>query len=191
MTETSTTTADHSSLSPGIELAAPVKGEGRIFWQLARASGVLDENSEYCYHLLQLHHAHACVLARHAGKPVGFIVGYLPGSFQYGTDINVPHDAAGRTLFIWQLAVDPGMRGSGLARAMTDSILARPECQSVRYIQATVTPDNRASTRFFQSLAARYEAQLTTQCLLNEQELSSDHEPEHLFHIGPIHRKNH
>lgn len=168
-------------------LSQPAKGEGLDLWRMAQREPRLDTNSEYCYHLLQLHHAETCVIARNErGEPVGFIAGTRPQSFHYGDAVQIPAEAAGNTLFIWQVAVDPSQRGTGLAGRMLQHILERPGNEALRFVQGTVIPGNAPSENFFRSIARRYDCDLKHECLIPADEQAQEGSPEFLFHIGPI-----
>ncbi len=170
-----------------VTLSPPAKGDGRALWRMARAEPALDTNSEYCYHLLQLHHADTCVIARdERGEPAGFIAGTRPQAFHYGDAVTVPAEAAGHTLFIWQVATDPGQRGTGLAGRMLQHLLDRPGNADIRFVQGTVIPGNAPSENFFRSIARHFDCDLTHQCLISAAEQDQEDKPEYLFHIGPI-----
>ena len=160
--------------TPGLHLRPPTPADGAALYDLIRHSPPLDLNSCYAYLLQGLHLADTCVLACDGDTPCAYISGYLP---------------PGRpdTLFIWQVAVATGQRGRGLARTLLLHLLARPACAGVRWLETTVTPDNRPSTRLFHGLAR------TLGCACEVSDLfpatafgTTGHEAEQLFRIGPI-----
>lgn len=137
----------------------------------------LDDNSLYAYLLMCHHFADTCVVAEWEGSLVGFITGYRP-----------PRQPD--TLFVWQVAVDSSARGTGLASRMLDQLLSlqgENGGEAVRFVEATVTPDNQPSQRLFRKLAERYQTQCETGVLFPKHLFGeAAHEDEVLFRIGPI-----
>ena len=141
---------------------------------LVEASGSLDVNSTYAYLLLCTHFARTCVVAEDDGRLLGFASGYRK-----------PDD--GTTLFIWQVAVDPTARGRGVASRMLDELLERDACRSVRWLEATISPGNRASWALFESFAQRRGADCTRSALFRPEDFGAEvHEEERLLRVGPI-----
>jgi L-2,4-diaminobutyric acid acetyltransferase len=160
----------------GLKLDDPRLEDGATLWRIARDSRVLDLNSSYSYLLWCRDHAATSVVARDAGgSPVGFITGYLR-----------PRDP--RTLFVWQVAVDHGQRGRGLAGAMLDGLARRAgEELGVRVVETTVTPDNTPSNRLFTRFAERHGVPVERETLFGTGVFpDSGHEPEVLYRIGPF-----
>lgn len=159
-----------------LKLDSPRLEDGAALWRLARDSRVLDLNSSYSYLLWCRDYAATSVVARSDdGEPVGFITGY--------TRPDEP-----RTLLVWQVAVDHGQRGRGLAAAMLDGLARRTgEELGVNVVETTVTPDNTPSNRLFTSFASRHGAAVTREVLFDAAVFpESGHEPEVLYRIGPI-----
>jgi L-2,4-diaminobutyric acid acetyltransferase len=141
---------------------------------LIAACPPLDCNSRYAYLLICRDFADSCILAEdNTGRPIGVITGYRPP--------NRPD-----TLFVWQVAVHPASRGQGLARHMLESLLDRPIHQDVRWVEATVGPQNTASRALFASLASSRDVNLSAEPLFDTDVLGSGHEPEWLHRIGPM-----
>lgn len=155
-----------------LSVVSPVVADGGACWRLAAASKVLDVNSRYAYLLWCRDFAGTSVVARRCGEVVGFVTGYLR-----------PSDPA--TLLVWQVAVDEQVRGSGVAAAMLDALVARVP---VSHVETTITPDNAASVALFTAFARRAGASLQRSELFGIDLLGADHEPEVLFRIGPINR---
>lgn len=162
----------------GPRLRPPTPADGAALHDLIRRSPPLDLNSCYAYLLHGLHFADTCVLAEtETGTGPGiaaWISAYLP---------------PGRpdTLFVWQVAVDAGHRGRGLARTLLLHLLQRPACADVRWLETTVSPDNLPSRRLFEGLAR----ELGCACHISDLFSAADfgaqhHEAEQLFRIGPI-----
>lgn len=101
---------------------------------------------------------------------VGFVTGFHP-----------PIDPA--TLFVWQVGVAVEARGRGLARQMLDELLAR---SGARWLEATVTPSNTASTALFRGTASRHGTAVVETLAYPEELFPGEHEPEVRFRIGPF-----
>ncbi|WP_404819345.1 diaminobutyrate acetyltransferase [Streptomyces marincola] len=160
----------------GLTLDTPRLDDGADLWRLARDSRVLDLNSSYSYLLWCRDYARTSIVARDAaGVPVGFITGYT-------------RPQAPSTLLVWQVAVDGGQRGRGLAAAMLDALARRTGRElGVNMIETTVTPDNTASNRLFASFAARHDAAVEREVLFDAGVFPErGHQPEVLYRIGPI-----
>ncbi|RXZ84286.1 diaminobutyrate acetyltransferase [Paenibacillaceae bacterium] len=125
-------------------LRVPSKQDGAAVWELIRSAGTLDVNSPYCYILLCDLFRSTCVIAEQDSEIVGFL-----------SACSRPDAADGDVLFIWQVAVAAPMRGKGLALAMLTELLNRRR-DTVRWIEATVSPSNIPSRRLFQSFAAAH-----------------------------------
>lgn len=159
--------------SEPLELSAPDPAEGASLWTLARDSGGLDVNSRYAYLLWCRDFADTTVVARSRDRLAGFITGYR-------------RPDAPDTLFVWQVAVGPEFRRRGLASRMLDHLVESLRDKGVRFVEATVTPENKASLQLFASFAEARGAALTRDVLFSEHQLGSDHEPEVLQRIGPL-----
>lgn len=154
----------------------PSRDDGRAVSQLISACPPLDTNSLYC-NLLQCHHfASTSVAVRWHDELVGFISGYL-----------IPDKP--ETLFIWQVAVAEKARGHGVASRMIAHILNREICQTVRFIETTITQANEASWALFGGVAKRYGAPLSSEDLFTkDQHFFGQHDTELLVTIGPLER---
>ncbi len=156
-----------------IVLEHPRSADGSGLWRLAAESRTLDLNSPYSYLLWCRDHAGTSVIARDGeGGACGFVTGYLRPS-------------APDTLFVWQVAVADGQRGRGLAGRMLCWLADRQP--GARFLEATVTPGNTASTRLFESFARERSAELSRSALFAAEDFPVDgHEAEVLFRIGPF-----
>ncbi|GAA2122417.1 diaminobutyrate acetyltransferase [Glycomyces algeriensis] len=160
--------------SGDLSFGSPTPAEGTDLWNLAREAGNLDVNSRYAYLLWCRDFAATSVVARDLrGAVAGFITGYR-------------RPEAPDVYFVWQVAVAPGFRRRGLARTMLDHAVLRMRSNGVRYVETTVTPENKASMRLFESFAEANGADLTRDVLFSERELGSGHESEVLHRIGPF-----
>lgn len=165
-----------ASKTAPITLRVPRATDGAAVHDLIAKCPPLDTNSMYCNLLQCTHFAETSVAAEMKGELVGFISGYrLPDRDD--------------TLFIWQVAVGQQARGQGLASRMLSEILSRPGCQQVRFIETTITPDNRASWALFESLARRLETEINSSVMFDrEQHFDGRHETEMLVKLGPFTR---
>ncbi|OSY43957.1 L-2,4-diaminobutyric acid acetyltransferase [Pseudonocardia autotrophica] len=160
---------------PSYEIVSPDQADGVEMWRLAVESQTLDANSRYAYVLWCRDFAGASVIARrNDGRAVGYVTGYLRPER--------PH-----TLFIWQVCVDPVARGAGLAGRMLDAVWDRTaQDAATDRMETTITPDNESSIRLFSSFARRHDTTIEREDLFGPDLLGDEHEPEHLYRIGPI-----
>ncbi|WP_297812105.1 diaminobutyrate acetyltransferase [uncultured Methylophaga sp.] len=157
-----------------INLRAPAAEDGAAVYELIAQCPPLDTNSMYCNLLQCTHFSATSVAAELNDEIVGFISGYIQ-----------PDQPD--TLFIWQVAVGEKARGQGLAGRMLRDILARTACDEVKFIETTITPDNRASWALFESLAKKLDAELNHSVMFDRQQhFAGQHETEMLVRIGPI-----
>lgn len=163
----------HDGAAP-ITLREPTAADGAAVYELVAQCPPLDTNSMYCNLLQCSHFSATSVAAEYNGEIVGFISGYIQ---QERPD----------TLFIWQVAVSEKARGQGLASRMLQDILSRQTKGSIRYIETTITPDNRASWALFKRLASQLDAELNDSVMFERQQhFAGQHETEMLVRIGPI-----
>lgn len=155
-------------------LRQPERRDGAALHELVASCPPLDLNSRYAYLLLCHHHARTCVIAEFGGTIVGAITAYVP-------------PAQPDTLFVWQVAVAPHMRGQGLAAHMLDHLGHQWLAQrQLRWLETTISPDNGPSQKLFTSFAERHGAGCTTVTLFSASDFGqSDHEEECLYRIGP------
>ena len=157
-----------------IVLRKPEVSDGANIFNLVEACKPLDRNSVYGYLLLCHHFADTCVVAELDGEIVAFLSGYRPPD-QEGV------------FFVWQVAVDPRMRGRGLGKLLLTEALKRPATRRCNFLETTITPSNEASRWLFSSLARDLKARCTvTSCFSKEHFGHENHEAEHLFRIGPF-----
>jgi L-2,4-diaminobutyric acid acetyltransferase len=155
-------------------LRKPTGEDGFQLYELIRRSPPLDTNSVYCYALIGKHFADTSMVAELDGDIVGFISAYIPPGRE-------------DTIFIWQVAVDEKARGHGLAKLMLFSLLERPECGKVHYLETTVSPSNTASRRLFERLASENGVEVEESEFLAEEDFGDQqHESEPLLRVGPL-----
>lgn len=141
-------------------------------WRLA--SEAVDSNSPYSYLMLVEYHAETCAVAvDEDGEIAGFVTGFrLPGEPE--------------TLFIWQIAVAPTHRGSGIGAQLLRAVAERPAVPRLRFVEATVNPDNRASAALFRAFAAARGTACVEDDLFGADDFPVDHDAEIRFRIGPL-----
>ncbi len=127
---------------PAITLRKPCAEDGAAVWRLISECKPLDENSMYCNLIQCDHFADTCVLAEMDGEVVGWVSGHVP-----------PSDPG--TIFVWQVAVSPKARGTGLGLRMLTDLVRRDACAGVTDMQTTITSDNDASWALFRKFARR------------------------------------
>lgn len=158
----------------GYQFRHPEVDDGTAIWELVKETGVLDINSAYSYIMLGEYFSDTCLIAEHKGNMVGFVSGFIP---QQQPD----------TLFIWQVAVAGSERGRGLARTLLMKILNQPSCAGLNYLECTVTPSNKPSTRLFRGIARELGTELRIKEGFEGELFPEDgHEGERLFQIGPF-----
>lgn len=158
---------------PAAKLRRPNVSDGAGIWKLVRRGGVLDLNSSYAYLLLADRFGDTSVVAEHNDKVVGFVAGFKP-----------PRQSD--VVFVWQIGVDPSMRGQGLGRRMLDHLIQSNACEGVRYLETTVTPSNEPSERLFRSFARKNDADVQILSGYTPPLFPDGKEQERLFRIGPF-----
>lgn len=151
----------------------PKTNDGKYFWEIAKSSKTLDLNSAYQYLIMCRHFSKTCIVAEHEGEVVGFVTAYIPPD-------------SPDTIFVWQVAVDEKYRGQGLGVQMLVSLYKNSKILNIKHLEATITPSNQASIKFFTAVARELKASFEF-----EKEFfpaahfgENVHEPEILFHIG-------
>ncbi|MGG3886907.1 diaminobutyrate acetyltransferase [Brevibacillus panacihumi] len=157
-----------------ISLRSPTEDDGASMWRLARDSGVLEMNSAYAYLMFARFFQDTCVVAEIGEEIVGFVTGF------YRPDQE-------DTLFIWQIGVHDAYRGMGIAKSMIQELLRRGESQSIRYLEATVSPANEASSALFKGVGKTYKTHCRIEeCFPAHLFPGGAHEAEWTYRIGPI-----
>ncbi len=152
----------------------PELTDGEKIYELARISKPLDLNSLYSYLLICSHFNQTSAVAEKEYNLAGYVTGYR-------------HPHKNDTLFIWQVAVHPTMRGEGLATRMLQNILKREELSNINFIEATITPFNNKSRNLFKSFAEYLKSEYHEEIFFDSELFGeSTHETETLLRIGPI-----
>ena len=161
----------------GICIRHPGGEDAAAIWRMVEDSRTLDHNSFYCYFVLCHYFSSTCAVAEVQGRAAGFVTGFCPPERP-------------DTLFVWQVRVLEEARGQGLAGAMVTFVLDGLKDRQIRYIEATISPDNRTSQALFRSLAKVYQTQLTeTKDFLPTSLFPTEagqHAQENLFRVGPL-----
>ncbi|RXJ97316.1 diaminobutyrate acetyltransferase [Malaciobacter molluscorum] len=158
-----------------IKLTEPEKSDGKKIFNLINRCKPLDVNSEYLYLLQSTYFSNTCSVAKIDNEVIGFISGYL-----------VPNKSD--TLFIWQVAVDERARGKSVAKNLLLEILNRECNNNIKYIHTTISPDNKASQRFFEKFAKDFDANVESSTFLEIEDFNNAHEKEVLYKIGPLNK---
>lgn len=157
-------------------LRRPTSADAADVSRLIAACPPLDTNSLYCNLLQCSYFAETCVVAESGHGLAGWISGFR------SPDKN-------DELFVWQVAVAPHARGTGLAGRMLDQLIARCAGPSGRplHIATTITEENAASWALFGALARRHNASFARRPLFERvAHFGGAHDTEHLVSIGPI-----
>ena len=167
-TSDSAAPVDEPATTATVVVRPPALEDGGHMWRLARDSGALDLNTSYAYLLFARDFAGTCRVAEVDGEVVGFVLGYRR-----------PEEP--ETLFVWQVAVDPAMRGRQVAGRLLDDVVA-----DARFLEATITADNTASQRLFARFAREHGAELVRSDLFAAHHFPDGHDAEGLVRIGPL-----
>src|SRR5690625_3318380 len=157
-----------------VRFRTPIERDAASIWQLTHDEGELDLNSPYMYLLVCSDWAATSLIAEDDEGLVGFVAAYRPP----------PRPEA---VFVWQIGVAARARRRGLGRALLHQTLQLPANADVKFVTATVTDDNEASTALFRRFADDLGADcVTTPRFGAELFPGGDHQPEVEFVIGPL-----
>ncbi len=159
-----------------IKMLNPKKENAKEIFTLIKDTKILDLNSEYLYLLQTTHFSDYCCVALLEDRVVGFVSGYI-------------HPQQADVYFVWQVGVDSGMRGQGLASQMILNILNRDNLKNINYVHTTISPSNKASQRVFEKLAKKFNVDVEKEILFEIKDFCNGHEEEVLYTIGPIKKK--
>jgi len=147
--------------------------DGGEMWKFVEAAGVLEQNPSYAYILLCQHFGDTCLVAEQDGEMVGFVLAYIP-----------PRQPD--TIFVWQVGVSKKVRGKGVGLRLLRHLMALPACRNVQFLEASVTPSNKASQNLFRAFAKRSETECRKLPFFPSEFFPEPHESEHLYRVGPI-----
>ncbi len=149
----------------------PKLQDGHSIHHLISDCSPLDENSPYCNFLQASFFNQSSILAESKGQTVGFISGML--------NPEKPH-----SLFIWQVAVSPQMRGEGLGYSMLRSLLERENLQLIEVLETTITQNNTPSWKLFKKVDLLYGNHGSVRLFLDkEAHFKGKQETEYLYRI--------
>lgn len=158
-----------------MDLRKPTAEDGPDVSDLIRRAPPLDTNSAYCHLIQCTHFADTCVVAERAGRIVGWVSAHRPPT-------------APDRIFVWQVAVDPSARGTGLGGRMLDALAARHEVADATALTATITADNAASWALFTAFARRRGASIDRSAMFDrDRHFAGAHDTEWLATISPLH----
>lgn len=158
-----------------IRVRMPDQSDAIPVWRLVGACPPLDLNAPYCYLLLCSHLRETCAVAE--TQEDGSVVGFLSA-------LTTP--AHPESLFVWQIAVAAEVRHRGIAGRLVRAVLDRPATADVRFLEATVGPDNVASRALFRRLADECDAPLQTSPGFDRNCFPDAHEAEDWLRVGPL-----
>ncbi|MEK3881258.1 diaminobutyrate acetyltransferase [Paenibacillus sp. PL2-23] len=164
---------DHKTIT--LDYQKPEAADGHAVWKLVKRSGGLDVNTSYAYILLCDQFRDTCCVGKQEERTLGFV-----SAFRKPSEPN--------TLFVWQIAVDPILRGNGIASKLLAEVLRRDDNADIQYVEATIGPDNIASRQLFLRLAKTFGAECAISELYGEELFPEAHDAELLFRIGPLRR---
>lgn len=162
-----------SSPDATIEIVPAQPHHGLALHRLVSDGGVLELNTAYAYVLLCDHFRETTLVATMGDEVVGFVAAYKPPT----------HPDA---VFVWQVGVAPPARGKGLASRLLDTLLEQPACREVRFLEATVEPENAPSRNLFESLGRRRGVPCEWSDGYPAELFGQGHAPEPLIRIGPF-----
>jgi len=165
-------------MNSSIRFRSAHRSDASALWRLVKETGTLELNSSYFYLAFAEFFGDTCLVAEQQNQDgqyqlAGGVIAFRP-----------PHQP--KVLFVWQIGVLPEARQQGLAKRMLGALLQFPACADVQYLQATVTLDNEASRRLFQSFAESQNVDCAISSFFTTDLFPTEHEAEELFSIGPL-----
>lgn len=147
--------------------------DGSEMWKFVQEAGILELNPSYAYILLCQHFGDTCLVAEKDGEMVGFVLAYVP-----------PKQSD--TVFVWQVGVSRKVRGKGVGYKLLRHLLALDGCRHVRFLEASVTPSNKASQNLFRAFARKSGTKCRKLPFFPSEFFPETHEAELLYRIGPL-----
>ena len=150
----------------------PKLEDANEMWELANKAN-LDVNSSYSYLMMTKFFSDRCfVLKKDDGQVVGFATGFILKNDVY---------------FVWQIGIDPEYQGRGLSKELlTQAVDILVKKQDVKFVQATITPENIASMRLFKKLASIHNTFFAVKDGFDEDHFPDDKPGEKLIQVGPL-----
>ncbi|MFJ1865360.1 diaminobutyrate acetyltransferase [Streptomyces sp. NPDC088097] len=171
-TTADTTTADTTTrVRP--HFRTPRAEDARALWRMVDESEALDNNSPYYYALWCRDFSATSLVATVEDEVVGFLTGYFR-----------PDEPD--TYLVWQEAVTPRHGIPFLGVQLFERAADRAVEQGARFIEATVSADNKAIIMVLKKVAKRYGAEVHTRVLFPGDLFPDEHHDEVLYRIGPL-----
>ncbi|MFF8731421.1 diaminobutyrate acetyltransferase [Streptomyces sp. NPDC015171] len=151
----------------------PTPDDGLAVWELVANTPGLDTNSPYAYVLWFRDFAESSLVATVDDEIVGFLTGYRR-----------PEEPD--TYFVWQTAVSPRHGIPFLGVKLFEAAAERQRARGARFVEASVSADNRSILMVLRQYARRQAAEITEQLLFPADLLGDGHHDEILQRIGPL-----
>ncbi|MEU7033771.1 diaminobutyrate acetyltransferase [Streptomyces sp. NPDC046237] len=171
-----TTTADADQNTVAKKQAvfrAPVPEDGPAVWKLVENTPGLDSNSLYYYTLWFRDFTDGSLVATVDDELVGFLTGYRR-----------PDEPD--TYFVWQTAVNPRHGIPFLGVKLFQAAADRQVADGARYVEATVSAENKAIIMVLKQFAKKHSAPVETRVLFPSSLFADSHHDEVLYRIGPL-----
>jgi len=160
----------------GLIFKEPEVDDGAEMFRIAKDSKVLDMNSSYCYLMWSKFFNKTSIIAYEGEKAVGFVSGFIQPESE-------------DTLFIWQIAINSDYRGRGIATKLVTKLLKQLKNEKIRFLEATVTRSNLASSNLFKGIAEKFNTKYDIKkCFSKEHFPDESSEAEFTYRIGPFQR---
>lgn len=160
-------------MSEPISFRSAHRGDASALWQLVQSTGTLELNTPYFYLAFAEFFGDTCLVAIQDEQVVGGVIAF-----------RLPRQP--EVLFVWQIGVLPSARRQGLAKRMLNHLVELPGCKNVRFVQATITDDNAASQRLFQSFAENLNVPCVREEFFTADLFPNSHDAEDSYLIGPL-----
>lgn len=151
----------------------PDPGDALTVWDMVDRSDELDNNSPYYYALWFRDFAASSLVATVDGEIVGFLTGYL-------------RPEQPDTYMVWQTAAKPRHGIPFLGVKLFEEAVGRAAGAGARYVEATVSADNKAIIMVLRKLARSHAAEIETEVLFPADQFPGEHHDEVLYRIGPL-----
>ncbi|MFI2549161.1 diaminobutyrate acetyltransferase [Streptomyces rochei] len=155
------------------EYRTPRVEDAQAMWQMVHESDELDDNSPYYYALWCRDFADTSLVAELENEVIGFLTGYF-------------RPEQPDTYLVWQEAAKPRHGIPMLGVHLFERAADRAVRNGARYIEATVSADNKAIIMVLKKCAKRFRASVHTEVLFPASLFPEDHHDEVLYRIGPI-----
>ncbi|MER5881197.1 diaminobutyrate acetyltransferase [Streptomyces sp. NPDC001910] len=151
----------------------PTPEDGYKVWELVESTPGLDTNSSYAYVLWFRDFADCSLVATVDDEIVGFLTGYRR-----------PEEPD--TYFVWQTAVSARHGIPFLGVKLFEEAAERQRARGARFIEASVSAENRSILMVLRQYARRRSAEVKEQLLFPAELLGEGHHDEILQRIGPL-----